>query len=233
LSLTSPLVADALGGFGFTFYFGRLLYAHSGDAVAFQLFDGVAATFVFETVAHIWDSLQAGEDESRQRFEPCITRQCQSVFGFEVADIHRAFEHHHRFIFQRWFAGRDVEFIFYIADQLLEDVFDRDHARGRAKLVDHDREMTPTLFEFGEQFRQNLGLGNYDHVVHDLPDLHASDARGGGLPEVAQAQSHPAHKGIIVENADDVFRAALRVVERGAGVWASDQLGKCIIELKV
>src|SRR5215469_715550 len=233
MSLMSLLVADAFGGFGFTFYFGRLLYTHSGDAVAFQLFDGVAAAFVFETVAHIGDSLQAGEDESRQGFEPCITRQCQSVFGFEVADIHRAFEHHHRFIFQRRFAGRDIEFIFDIADQLLEDVFDRDHARGRAKLVDHYREMTPTLFEFGEQFRQNLGLGNYDHVVHDLPDLHASDARGCGLPEVAQAQPHPAHKVLIVENADDVFWAALRVVDRDAGMLAFDHPGKCIIELKV
>ena len=54
----------------------RLFDLHSGDAVAFQLFDRVAAAFVFEgLVAQVRDALQAGEDESGQGFETGVARE--------------------------------------------------------------------------------------------------------------------------------------------------------------
>jgi len=34
-----------------------------------------------------------------------------------------------------------------------------------SRLVDHYREMTAALFEFVQQFRQNLGLRHYKHIV--------------------------------------------------------------------
>ena len=93
----------------------------------------------------------------------------------------RAFEHQDGFVCERGFGRGDVEFVFDFADQLLKNILDRDDAGGGTELVDHDREVTPALFEFVQQFGEDFGLGDDQNIVHDLADLHARDARGDGL----------------------------------------------------
>ncbi len=84
---------------------------------------------------------------------------------------------------QRRLRRGNVEFVFDVADQLLENIFDGDHAGGGAEFVDHYREVTAALFEFVEQFGQDFGFGNDQNIVHDLADLSAGDAR---WPEAGQ-----------------------------------------------
>src|SRR2546423_15015892 len=108
---------------GFGFYFGCLLDSDPRYAVAFQLFDGVAAAVVFERVAQAGNLLQAGENESGQGFETGISRNCETVLGFEIANIYRAFEHENRLIFERGVAGVNIEFVFDVSDQLFENGF--------------------------------------------------------------------------------------------------------------
>ena len=55
----------------------------------------------------------------------------------------------------------------------------------------------------------------------------------GGLAEIAQAQAHPAHQVFVIEHADDVLGAALRIVDRDARVLAFDHAGQGFVELQV
>ena len=81
------LVPCSFGGFGFAFHSCCLFDSYSCDAVTFQLFYRVAAAFVFETVAQVWDALQSRQDESGEGFEAGVARERQGVFGFQVADV--------------------------------------------------------------------------------------------------------------------------------------------------
>src|SRR6202043_1617823 len=117
--------------------------------------------------------------------------------------------------------------------QLFEDVFDSDHAGGRAKLVHHDRQMTSAIFKFGEQFGQNLGFGDDQHVVHDLADLHARNTSRGGLPEIAESEAHPAHEVFVVQHTDNVFGTALRIIDRDARVLPLDNASQSLVEQQV
>src|SRR6478609_10359519 len=102
--------------------------------MAFDFFYRIAASFVFEAVAGVWNSLQAGQDEPGERFKSGVAGEDEAIFCFEISNIHRAIEHHHRLIFESGLVRGDVELIFNIADQLLEDIFYRDHTRGRSEL---------------------------------------------------------------------------------------------------
>src|ERR1700731_418369 len=113
---------------------------------------------------------------------------------------------------QSRFGGCDIEFVFDVADQLFEDVLNGNHPGSRAELVEHDRQMTSAIFEFRGQFGQNLGFGNDQHVVHNLADLHARNTSGGGLPEIAETEAHPAHEVFVVQHTDNVLGSALRII---------------------
>ena len=52
-------------------------------------------------------------------------------------------------------------------------------------------------------------------------------------PEIAEAQPHPAHEVFVVEHADNVLRAALRIVDRNARVLAFDHACQSLVELQV
>src|SRR5580700_11659499 len=93
--------------------------------------------------------------------------------------------------------------------------------------------MAAAIFKFSEQFRQDFRFRHDQHVVHDLADLHAGDAGRGGLAKIAEAQTHPAHEVFVVEHADNVFGAALRIIDRDARVLAFNHAGQGFIELQV
>ena len=50
------------------------------------------------------------------------------------------------------------------------------------------------------------------------------------LAEIAEAQAHPAHEIFVIEHADNVLGAALRVVDRDARVLAFDHAGQSFVE---
>ena len=93
--------------------------------------------------------------------------------------------------------------------------------------------MTAALFEFGQQFRQNFGFWNYKDIVHDLADLRTSYARRHGLAQVDQPQTHPADQLLVIKDADDVLGAALRIVDRDAGVLAFDYAVEGFVERQI
>ena len=93
------------------------------------------------------------------------------MLRLEVADVGPPLERQKGFVLQLGLGRRDVEFVFNIADQLFENVFDSDDSSSRTKLVDDNRKMAATLFEFLQQLGQNFGLRNNQHIVHDLRDL--------------------------------------------------------------
>src|SRR5579864_153597 len=93
--------------------------------------------------------------------------------------------------------------------------------------------MAAPFFEFGEQFTQDFRLRDNEYVVHDLADLHPGDAGGAGLAEIAEAQAHPAHEVLVVKHPHDVFRTALRIVDRNARVLSFDDAYQGIVEHQV
>src|SRR5438045_2557873 len=117
----------------------------------------------------------------------------------------------------------DIDLVFNLTYQLFQDVLDSDHPRGRAKLVHHYREMPFPLFEFFQKFGEDFGFGYDQNVVHDLADFHVSDARQHRLNGVGGVtQAGPTHQVLGVEHSDDVFWAALRVIDGNARVLLFD-----------
>ena len=51
-----------------------------------------------------------------------------------------------------------------------------------------------------------------------------------GCAEIDQPQAHPAHEILVIKHADDVLGAALRIVNRDAGVLAFDHAVQGFVE---
>ena len=119
----------------------------------------------------------------------------------------------------------DVELVFELADDLLEDVFGGDQADGRAEFVDNDGDLAAALLKLLQEFDGELGLGNDGELAHDL-------AKGeAGLALAAQRESdgaevHEAGDVLGVDDADDVLGArASGIVDGDAGVLLLDDAG--------
>ena len=64
----------------------------------------------------------------------------------------------------------DVELVFELADDLLEDVFGGDDADGGTELVDDDGDLAAALLELLQQLDGELGFGDDEDVAHDLAE---------------------------------------------------------------
>src|SRR4029077_19265611 len=64
-------------------------------------------------------------------------------------------------------------------------------------------------------------------------DLHAGDAGCGGLAEVAQTETHPAHQVLVVKDADDVLGPALRIKYWHPRVLTFHNAAESIVKLEV
>src|ERR1700691_1903568 len=93
--------------------------------------------------------------------------------------------------------------------------------------------ITPALFEFVEEFGEDFGFGNDQDIVHDLADLGTRDARCQRLAEIDEAEAHPADEFLVIKDADDVFGATLRVVNRDTRVLPFDDAVEGFIEGEV
>ena len=67
-----------------------------------------------------------------------------------------------------------VEFVLNLTDQLLEDVFECDHANGAAVLVHHDGEVEPPVEEELQEFLQPGRLGHVDDAAGDRLQIRAA-----------------------------------------------------------
>src|SRR5882672_4577629 len=186
-----------------------------GDAVAIDLKDGVAVAFIFEGLTLTRDSLQAGEDEAGERFESGIARQGELILRFQVANADRAFEHDRDLPFDQGLLGwGDIELIFDFAYDLLQNIFDRDHPGGRSELVYHHSQVPLAFLEFFQQFGEDFGFRDDQHVVHDLADFHGRDpGRNRLIGSGGQPEAGPAHEVFGIEHTHDVLRTALRIID--------------------
>ena len=97
--------------------------------------------------------------------KPASRGKVRPLHRLQIADVDRAFEHQNRFVFDPGSLGETSNSSSYISHKLLEDVFDRNHARGRSELVDDNGQVSPPLFELRQQLGEYLRLGNHDHIV--------------------------------------------------------------------
>ena len=96
-----------------------------------------------------------------------------------------------------------------------------------------------TTAEIAEQVEQRLGFRHNQHVVHDLADFHLADLylrnahhRDHGTGR-SQTQARPAHEVFGVKHSDNVFGAALRIIDRNARVLIVDHARQRFVEREV
>ena len=92
--------------------------------------------------------------------------------------------------------GDLVVLVVDLADELLEDVLERDDAGGAAVLVDDDRQLLSALAEFDQQLVEVARLGHREHRRHQLDDL-------GRSPSV----DRHAVDGLDVDDTDEIVEA--------------------------
>ena len=78
----------------------------------------------------------------------------------QLVDVDLAAEDEHAVAFVQHRLGLDVVLVANLADDLLEQVLDRDQARGAAVLVDDDRRLHLLALELLQQVGHPLGLGH-------------------------------------------------------------------------
>ena len=108
---------------------------------------------------------------------------------------------------------REVELVFDLADDLLEQILERDDALHRTVLVDDDRHVLVRAAELGEHRREVLGLRDDVRVAHDLLD---DDVRDAAVDERGEEVAHVEDPDDVVERlAVDGIARVRRVDDRG------------------
>src|SRR5712692_6523515 len=123
------------------------LDAHQFDAVPLHLNNDKLAAIKLHRIAVLGKTLQPGDHEAAQGLEALIAGKLQVIVRLQVADVKGSVEHQHSAGQGQWGRLIHIKFIFQFADNLLQDVFHRNYADGRAKLINHDRQMAAALFE--------------------------------------------------------------------------------------
>jgi len=123
-------------------------------------------------------------------------------------------------------------FVFELADDLLEDVFGGHNPDRRPEFVDDHRDLAAAFLEFLQEFDGELGLGDDEDVAHDLAKGEAG-VHGSAEAEGNGAKVHEAGDVLGVDNADDAVgvrrpsRSALaNLVKPGRGNAAPRRCGQ-------
>ena len=109
-----------------------------------------------------------GEEEAGEGFDAGFAGEGPVELGAEVAEGGAAVERHDAGGVEEGGACGDVELVFELADDLLEDVFGGDDADGGAELVDDDGDVAAAFLELLEELDGELGLGDDEELAHDL-----------------------------------------------------------------
>src|SRR5581483_4179075 len=89
------------------------------------------------------------------------------------------------------------------ADQLLNHIFDSQHADDGAELIHHQRDMRPALPKLLEHLSEWFGLGDHQMAAHEPCDA-KGEARAAG-PDGAAAFLPDREQVLVVQNADNLF----------------------------
>jgi len=138
---------------------GDVFDVDAADATAGHLGNLVAAAFVLEAFADGGDVAEMCEEKAGESFDAGFAGKSPVELVAEVAEGGAAIERHRsRGAQQR--RPADVELVFKLADDLLEDVFCGDEADGGAELVDDDGDVAAALLKLLKQFDGEFGLGD-------------------------------------------------------------------------
>ena len=113
---------------------------------------------------------------------------------------------------------RKIELVLDLADDLLEQVLERDDAFELAVLVDHDRHVLVRAPELGQQRGQILRLGDDVGGAQELLDLDAGDAA------IHERREEVAH----MQDPDDLIQRGAPV-DRVARVGRLDHRGQRLL----
>ena len=159
---------------------------------------------MLDLVAGLGRAAQHPEDEAAERVV-VLDRQRDAELLVEVVDRERAVDAHAAVLEPLDRLVRQVELVLDLADDLLEQVLERDDPLELAVLVDHDRHVLVRAAELGQQRGQVLRLRDDVRRPQQLLELDAGDAA------VDERREEVAH----VQDADDlVERVAVDRVAR-------------------
>src|SRR5271154_3269420 len=131
---------------------------------------------------------------------------------------------------QRGFA--DVELVFELADDLLEDVFGGDEANRAAELVDDDGDVATALLKLLKKLDGELGLGDDGDLAHDTANGETRLALAAHRERDA-TEVHEAGDVFGVDDADDGFGTGGGIIDRDAGVLLFDDAGGGLLQRHV
>ena len=163
------------------------------DALALERVDVEEHAVVRDLVAGLGGTAELPEDEAADRVVVLVGEVAGELL-VEVVDGERAVDADGVVADALDGLVRQVELVLDLADDLLEQILERDDPLHRAVLVDHDGEMLVRAPELREQGGEILRLGHHRDRPHELGGLHR------GEPAVVHRLDQVAD----VQHADDV-----------------------------
>ena len=200
--------------------------------MAFHLEDGVAAVVEVKALAAFGDLAELRHHEAGESFKAFFTRQSDVILGFQVAQVEATVEHHGAGGESDGGSLSDIKFVFKLADDLLQHVFNGDKATDGAKFIDHNGEVALAFLKFDQKIVDSFAFRNEEHFTHDVADFEVAGALGKNVAG-GKAHLHDAGKVFGIKQANDVFTTFFRVVNRNAGVLLVDDFGHGFIERHV
>jgi hypothetical protein len=206
--------------------------ADATNAVPIHLENRKTAAIVLDGFSTVRNAAEAREQESGKGFYAAFAGKAPAHLSFEIAEIDAAVEDE-----ASGGGGEDlfgnVEFVFDLADELLDGVFDSDKTDGGSEFVDDDGEMTAPRLELVQEVEDGFGFGHNKDFAHDLFEAQldnglAAEARFGRGTEV-----HEARDVFGVDKTNDEFGAKRGVVDGNAGVLLIDDAGAGVFDQHV
>ena len=145
------------------------------DPLPLDRVDLEAQAVVRHLVARPGCASQLAEDEPGDSVV-VLVRQIAVELLIEVVDRERAVDADRVVVDPLDRLVRQVELVFDLTDDLLEQVLECHDALHRAVLVDHDREVLVRAAELGQERREVLRLRNHVRRPDELLHLHRGDA---------------------------------------------------------
>ena len=140
--------------------------------------------------------------------------------SLEIANVLCAIKHGHAARSEQHGLLDDVEFIFQLADDLLQSILNADHAGGGTEFIDHHSQVALALLEFDQKITHRLGLWDHEHVAHDVTDLQIGI--GGKTFWRGELVMHDAREVLGVKQPDDVVGTTCRIENRNTRVLLFD-----------
>src|SRR5271170_6523674 len=209
----------------------EVFHGDAADAVSGHFGDLEAAAFVVDALARDRDVAELREEEAREGLDSCLTREDPVELVAEVAKSGRSVEDHGSGGGEQRRAA-DVELVFELADDLLQDVFGGDETDGGTKLVDGDGDVSAAFLKLLQELDRKLGLGNDGEFAHDIADGEAGFAFATH-GERDGAEVHQSGDVLGVDDADEILWTMRGLIDGDARVLLLDDAGGGLLERHV